>query len=78
MPRLHSPIDVAKELLFELKDKPDPSLNDIEALERLIRVAEAVDNADYPDGFCLTRAEEALQPFEDRYELARQGDINGN
>ena len=78
MPRLHNPIEVAKEMLHSLWDTPDPSLNYIEALDRLIKVAEAVDSADYPDGFCLPRAEEALQPFEDKYELARQGETNGN
>ena len=40
MPRIHDPVDTAKELLFELNDKPDPSLNYIKALQRLISACE--------------------------------------
>ena len=75
MPRLLDPIEVGKEMLHGLWDTPDPSLNYIEALTRLITVAEEARS--YPDGTSGT-VRRSLEPFEDKYELARQGETNGN
>jgi hypothetical protein len=61
---MHDPVDTAKELLLELKDKPDPSLNYIKALEVLIEVAELA--RCYPDSFAVAKV--ALQQFPDQYE----------
>lgn len=78
MPRLHDPVDVAKELLFELRDKPDPSLNDIEALERIIQAGELARDWAARAGITDSPIAKLLQPFEDKYELARQGETNGS
>lgn len=61
MPRMHDPIEVAKELLFDLCDKSDPALNYIEALRRLITHAEG-------------DSQSPLKPFPDKYEEQRNAD----
>lgn len=73
MPRMHDPIATAEELLQELRDKPDPALNYIRALEKLIETAKLA--RCYPDSMAVGKP---LIEFPDQYELARQGETNGN
>lgn len=77
MPRMHDPIEVAKEHLHDMHDRPDPALNYIEAVDRLIKFAEMerdrrrADQARYGTDYLL-------EPFEDKYEAQRQGESNDN
>ena len=74
MPRLHDPINVANELLQELRDKPDPPLNYIKALDKLIETAKL--ERCYPADMAIGKP---LAEFQDQYELARQeGEADGN
>ena len=73
MPRMLDPIEVAKEMLHGLWDSPDPSLNYIKALEKLIKTAELA--RCYPDSMAVAKP---LGEFPDQYELARQGESNDN
>ena len=59
MSRRHDPLEVARELRFSLVDRPDPPLNYIEALDRLIATAEVTPRT--------PEIERLLRPFEDKY-----------
>ena len=71
MPRMHDPVDTAKELLSELKDKPDPALNYIEALERLIKAGELARDWAARAEVTDSPIAKLLQPFPDKYEEQR-------
>ena len=74
MPRMYDPVDTAKELLFELIDKPDPSLNYIEALQRLISVGELARDWAAKAGITDSPIAKQLQPFPNKYEEQSNAD----
>ena len=61
-------------LLFELNDKPDPSLNYIEALQRLISAGELARDWAAKAGITDTPIAKQLQPFPDKYEEQSNAD----
>jgi hypothetical protein len=72
MSNMHNPIDIAKELRFSLLDKPDPSVNYIYALERLIETAELARTWANKAGITDSPIALALQDFPDQYEAEAQ------
>ena len=68
MPRMHDPVDTAKELLFDLKDRPDPPLNYIEALECLIGAGELARDWAAKAGITDSPIAKQLHPFPDKYD----------
>jgi hypothetical protein len=72
MSNMHNPIDIAKELRFSLVDKPDPSVNYIYALERLIEAAELARSWASKAGITDSPIALALQDFPDQYEVEAQ------
>ena len=69
MPKMLDPVDTAKELLFDLKDRPDPPLNYIEALERLIGAGELARDWAAKAGITDSPIAKQLQPFPDKYNI---------
>ncbi len=80
MPNMINVIDAAKEIRFGMVDRPDDDVpkNYVEAMDRLIRIAELA--KDYADKAGTTDSPIAklLQPFEDKYATQSQGGTDGN
>jgi hypothetical protein len=66
-------IDVAREIRFDMIDRPDPPKNYIETMDRLIEIVRLAQEFGDKHGITDSPIMKLLQPFEDRYAAEVSG-----